>query len=110
LEKGGKEYLKVFISDTGEGIPLENQEKIFIKFSRGSSTSSINPNGSGLGLYIAKTIIENSRGELRLENSEVGKGTTFSFILEIAKTAQVGKDIAVKINNDIKNSELVKMQ
>ncbi|MDD3190229.1 MAG: HAMP domain-containing sensor histidine kinase [Candidatus Pacebacteria bacterium] len=85
VKRDKKNYLKVFISDTGEGIPAKDQKKIFEKFTRGSSTSSINPNGSGLGLYIAKTIIEKSGGKIILEESVVGKGTTFSFILEAAK-------------------------
>lgn len=85
IKKDNKKYLKVYISDTGEGIPQEDQKKLFQKFSRGSTTSSSNPNGSGLGLYIAKNIIENSGGNLRLESSKVGEGTTFSFILRVAK-------------------------
>lgn len=97
LKKGKKEYLKVFISDTGEGISPEDQKKLFIKFSRGSATSSIYPNGSGLGLYIAKNIIENSKGELKLEKSAIGKGTTFSFILEIAKSVKSGNNGGAKI-------------
>jgi len=84
IKRGKKECLKVFISDTGEGIPTKDRKKIFEKFTRGSTTSSINPNGSGLGLYIAKTIIEKSGGKLTLESSVVGKGTTFSFVLEVA--------------------------
>lgn len=85
VNKNRKEYLKVFVSDTGEGISREDQKKIFLRFYRGSTTSSANPNGSGLGLYIAKSIIENGGGKLRLENSELGKGTTFSFCLEAGK-------------------------
>lgn len=83
--EGKREYLKVLIKDTGEGVSLEDREKIFEKFNRGSATASVNPNGSGLGLYIARKIIQDSKGELRLEESEVGKGSTFSFTLQIAK-------------------------
>jgi len=84
IEKGRKKYLKVLISDTGEGISQEDQKKLFVKFFRGSTTSSLHPNGSGLGLYIAKNVIENSKGELKLEKTEIGKGTVFSFTLQIA--------------------------
>jgi signal transduction histidine kinase len=92
IKKGRKEYLKTFISDTGEGIPKEEKEKIYEKFYRGETTSSINPNGSGLGLYIAKNIVEDNNGELRLEKSEVGKGSTFSFTLEVSKPKNRKKD------------------
>lgn len=85
IVKGKKEYLKVFVQDTGEGIPLEDQKNIYVKFFRASTASAINPNGSGLGLYIAKSIIESSKGRLKLEQSEVGKGSTFSFCLEVAR-------------------------
>ncbi len=89
MDNGGdKEYLKTFVSDTGEGISDEDKDKIFEKFYRGEITSSINPNGSGLGLYIAKNIVEDGGGELKLEQTEVGKGSTFSFSLEIAKAGE----------------------
>lgn len=90
-QKENTEYLKTCISDTGEGISDEDKDKIFEKFYRGEITSSINPNGSGLGLYIAKNIVEDSNGELKLEHSEIGKGSTFSFSLPIAKAARSGK-------------------
>lgn len=85
IKKDKKEYLKVLISDTGAGISKEDQKKLFKKFSRGSVATSLHPDGSGLGLYIAKSIVEDSGGELKLENSKIGKGTTFSFILQISK-------------------------
>jgi len=96
IKQGKKQYLKIFISDSGAGISEEDQKRLFIKFSRGSIASTIHPDGSGLGLYIAKNIIENSGGELRLEKSEVGKGTTFSFTLEKAKPEKVGKSSGIK--------------
>ena len=105
LKEGKKEYLKIFISDTGEGISPEDQKKLFIKFSRGSATSSAYPNGSGLGLYIAKNIIENSKGELKLEKSKIGTGTTFSFILETVKSAAAPK----KAGKKPKKASLLKM-
>jgi len=79
------EFLKVFVSDTGCGIDEEDKGKIFGKFVRGQRAIHERPSGSGLGLYIAKKIIEAHGGELKLENSEVGKGTTFSFTVPIWK-------------------------
>ena len=96
IKIGKKYFLKTFISDTGEGILLEDQENIFEKFFRGSATASINPNGSGLGLYIARNIVESSGGEIKLEQTDVGRGTTFSFTLRIAKSENKAKKLASK--------------
>jgi signal transduction histidine kinase len=79
------DLLKVFIEDTGVGIDEEDKGKIFEKFVRGKRAISERPGGSGLGLYIAKRIIEAGGGQLKLEKSEVGKGTTFSFTVPIWK-------------------------
>jgi two-component system, chemotaxis family, sensor kinase Cph1 len=79
------EFLKVFVADTGCGIDEEDKGKIFGKFVRGQRAIHERPSGSGLGLYIAKKIIEAHGGELKLESSEVGKGTTFSFTVPIWK-------------------------
>jgi signal transduction histidine kinase len=77
--------LKVFIADTGCGIDDDDKVRIFGKFIRGRRAVHERPSGSGLGLYIAKKIISAHGGELKLEKSEVGKGTTFSFTVPIWK-------------------------
>jgi len=78
-------FLKVFVEDTGCGIDEEDKGRIFEKFIRGQRAIQERPSGSGLGLYIAKNIIEASGGELKLEKSEVDKGSTFSFTVPIWK-------------------------
>ena len=64
------------VSDTGRGIPKEAQSRIFDKFQqvRPGDRSA----GYGLGLAVAKFIVEAHKGEIRVE-SEVGKGSSFSF-------------------------------
>jgi signal transduction histidine kinase len=76
-------FLKVFIEDTGCGIDKEDKPRLFEKFIRGRRAMRERPSGSGLGLYIAKRIVDANGGELKLEKSEVGKGTTFSFTVPI---------------------------
>lgn len=78
--KDGRGYIKVFVSDTGRGIPKEEQAKVFSKYYRSSRTAGIK--GSGLGLTIAKAISEAHGGWIELE-SEPGKGSTFSLFLPV---------------------------
>lgn len=61
------------ISDNGVGIPASKQEKVFEMFYRASESSE----GSGLGLYIVKNVVEKMKGKITMK-SEERKGTTFS--------------------------------
>jgi signal transduction histidine kinase len=70
------------VQDTGIGIPKEVQERIFTKFFRASNAAKIDTEGSGLGLFITKNIIEAHGGKIWFE-SEEGKGTTFYFTIPI---------------------------
>jgi signal transduction histidine kinase/HAMP domain-containing protein len=95
VEKGGitvsakaqSKVVKIYITDTGKGISPENQSLLFHKFQQaGSSILTRNDSQStGLGLYISKLLVEKMGGQIKLESSELGKGTTFSFTLPIAK-------------------------
>jgi len=84
-EMAGADYLKIKVSDTGAGISEADQKNLFKKFSRGKESEHMRPDGSGLGLYIAKRIADGHGGELKLEKSEIGKGTVFSFTLPVFK-------------------------
>lgn len=76
-------FVKFQVRDTGQGIPEEDLENLFQKFYRGSEASKQAPNGSGLGLYIAKKIVESHGGQIHVD-STVGRGSTFSITLPIA--------------------------
>lgn len=72
--------VRINISDSGIGIPKEQQSRIFEKFFRSDNAVSIQAQGSGLGLYVAKEVVEKHGGRIEFQ-SEVDKGTTFTVIL-----------------------------
>ncbi len=74
------------VTDTGVGIPKAEQDKIFHKFFRASNARRAEPDGSGIGLYIARDIVDRHGGTLRF-SSEEGKGTTFYITLPIHQKA-----------------------
>lgn len=76
----GKPYLVVSVKDTGIGIPPEAVAKLFTKFYRADNAVKAQTEGSGLGLYIAKGIVQAHGGQIWAE-SELGRGTTISFAL-----------------------------
>lgn len=75
-------FLKTSIRDTGIGIPEEEQQRIFDRFYRIEQDSEEGAKGTGLGLFIAKSLIELHGGKIRV-TSEVGKGSEFSFTLPL---------------------------
>lgn len=77
--------IEVSIKDTGIGIPKDDQKRIFSKFFRAINAIRVETEGSGLGLYITKNIIEAHGGKIWFE-SEENKGTTFYFTVPIKKT------------------------
>jgi signal transduction histidine kinase len=68
--------VEVAIHDSGIGLSLEEQAQLFTRFFRGRSPVVTEAGGTGLGLVIAKAIIERHEGSIRVE-SQVGKGTRF---------------------------------
>jgi signal transduction histidine kinase len=72
----------VSVSDTGAGIPSEDQERIFERFEQGSLEKGRRPSGAGLGLALSKEFVEMHGGRIRVE-SEVGKGSTFTLTLPL---------------------------
>jgi len=79
LETDGKNT-EFQIKDSGIGIPKDQQPKVFSKFFRAANANKIETSGSGLGLFIAKKIIEDHNGSIWFE-SEENKGSAFYFTL-----------------------------
>jgi signal transduction histidine kinase len=76
------------IKDTGYGIPENQKNKIFTKLFRADNVIGKDTEGTGLGLYIAKSIVEQSGGTIRFESKE-NEGTTFFVTLPLQKTKKV---------------------
>ena len=74
--------LVVSVSDTGPGIPEADLENIFEEFRQAEGSLAQRKGGTGLGLAIAKKIIEMHGGKIWVE-SELGKGSTFTFTLPL---------------------------
>lgn len=75
-------YIEVHVSDTGPGIPDAELPRIFERFYRGSETRLRNQSGSGLGLALARVLVESNGGQIKVE-SQIGAGTTFTITLPI---------------------------
>ena len=78
-------YLKFSISDTGRGLNLKEQEKLFHRFSQASPKTHIEYGGSGLGLFITRQLTELQGGEVGVA-SEPEKGSTFAFYIRTRRT------------------------
>jgi signal transduction histidine kinase len=74
----------ISVSDSGPGIPPEEQNKIFEKFRRLDSGDDKETYGYGLGLYLCRRLVEAMNGRIWVE-SKPGNGATFSFSLPLAK-------------------------
>ncbi len=82
MERTTHNEIRVSIKDNGIGIPKDQQKNIFERFFRAQNAIKLETDGSGLGLFIVKSIIERHGGHISFESAE-GKGVTFFFTLPI---------------------------
>lgn len=94
----GPEMVIVAVSDTGRGLAKDEIPKLFSKFGRldNSFVSVAESGGTGLGLYISKSLIELHKGQIFAESEGMGKGAKFSFSLPI-----VGGGPAEELKQDV---------
>lgn len=83
VKRTGAETVQMSITDTGVGIKPEVLPKLFQKFSRAKDASKANILGTGLGLYVAKQLIEAQKGKVWAESEGEGKGSTFTIELPV---------------------------
>ncbi len=79
LEQSG-DRVRLEVRDTGIGVPDDARKKLFSKFYRADNAQTVRPDGTGLGLYLAKRVVEDQGGTI-IFNSVEGKGSTFGFEL-----------------------------
>jgi two-component system sensor histidine kinase GlrK len=75
--------LRISVSDTGRGIAPEALPRIFERFYQGASRARTGVSGTGIGLALAKRVVEAHGGKIWAE-SELGKGTTMTFVLPLS--------------------------
>lgn len=72
------------VKDTGIGVPKEDQARLFTKFYRASNARTQRPDGTGVGLFLAKKVVDAHGGQIIFESVE-NKGSTFGFRLKLPK-------------------------
>lgn len=77
----GRNKVMISVSDGGIGISEHDRQHITEKFYRGENAKNADPEGVGVGLYLAKTIVKRHKGKLEVSSPGVDSGSTFSIIL-----------------------------
>lgn len=70
------------VEDSGIGVPIEAQKKLFSKFFRAGNAQNVRPDGTGLGLFLAKRVVEDQGGKIIFKSIE-GHGSTFGFSIPL---------------------------
>ena len=96
---GSDQMVTIAVSDQGEGIAPENLNRLFRKFQQVDSSSSRRKGGTGLGLAITKALVEQHGGRIVVD-SELTKGTRFSFTLPVATPEEAAAVAPVVTNRD----------
>ncbi len=94
------------VTDNGIGVPKEQQKNLFTKFYRAENARRTRPDGTGLGLFMAKKVVEDHNGEI-IFHSEEGVGSTFGFRLPMKaniKRQSIVSDTTLNVAFDTKIS------
>jgi len=87
VQVDGRTMAQISVTDTGIGISKENLRRVFAQFEQVDNTTSRGAEGTGLGMPIAKSLVEMQGGQIWLE-SEVGIGSTFSVTIPTGPTSE----------------------
>ena len=83
-------WIELAVADTGIGIPQDKQERVFDSFEQGDASTERTYGGTGLGLSVAKQLVELHGGQIWLE-SVVGQGSVFRFTLPCCSASEQGR-------------------
>ncbi|MCS7283961.1 MAG: ATP-binding protein [Anaerolineae bacterium] len=93
---GSPQFCRIWVQDTGIGIPLEEQSRIWERFYRSEDPLRAEAGGLGLGLSIVRTLVDAHGGRIWLESAP-GKGSTFTILLPLCRpvppSPQVDEDV-----------------
>ncbi len=103
---GGRDMVQVSVTDTGIGISKENIRRVFAQFEQVDNSTARGAEGTGLGMPIAKSLIEMMGGRIWLE-SEPGVGSTFSILLPTQAEGQIVAEEAEEADAQAIMPELV---
>ncbi|HNH26545.1 MAG TPA: response regulator, partial [Anaerolineales bacterium] len=99
----GKKLVKISVTDTGSGISIQDQEKLFQAFSQVDASPTRKSGGTGLGLSICKQLINMHGGQIWVESKE-SEGSTFHFTLPLFnkenELAEEGNKVILTIDDD----------
>ncbi len=86
-------YLKIVVADTGIGIPSSEMPMIFRRFYRAENAPDANAQGTGIGLAVAKGIVESHNGTIEIESKE-NQGTVVTLLLPLVEEPRLENEIA----------------
>ena len=89
LHDKSERVLHIEVIDTGEGVPIEERDRVFNRFHQLGNINTRQEGGSGLGLSIVKSIVESHGGTVWVEEGHEGRGSNFQFTLPIQMTKEV---------------------
>jgi signal transduction histidine kinase len=93
----GDKQLVIIVKDNGIGITHEDMGRLFQKFSRVGDWSTQEVQGTGLGLYISRALVEMHHGRIWVESKGEGKGCTFYFSLPLIKVEDEEKKLDAEV-------------